>query len=348
MEKFDARKLSEESLALLRKQAYRLRYEQGLTWRAISEITGVHMSTLMTWARRWVSGEFNNETVASRRRGSHIGDNRTLSLDDEIHLRECIISSNPAARGLPFSLWNRRAVQQAIKSIYKIDMPIRTVNEYLRRWGFTPQRPAKRAYEQRPAEVQAWLNVTYPAIARRAAAEGALIYWGDETAIRQDTAWARGYAPAGETPLIEHRARWESLTMISAITNQGLMRFAIQDGAINSSSLIEFLEGLIADSTPRKVFLILDNLRVHHSAQTREWLASRSKEIEVFYLPAYSPDANPDEYLNGHFKSALRTGPMTRSAHQLRAMAYRFMDFLEKTPSVVRSYVRHPAARYAM
>lgn len=93
---------------------------------------------------------------------------------------------------LPFALWYRKAGQEAIKLRLGVDMPIRTVGEYLRRWGFTPQRPVKRAVEQRPELLRTWLEVSYPVIMRRAKAEAGEIYWADETAITQDTAWVRG------------------------------------------------------------------------------------------------------------------------------------------------------------
>ena len=137
---------------------------------------------------------------------------------------------------------------------------MRTVGEYFRRWGFTPQRPAKRAIEQQPAQVQQWLAVDYPAIAQRAKAEAALVHWADETAIRQDTAWVRGYAPAGCTPTLEHATKRPrpGITMISALTNQGLLRFDFQDGPINAERFIGFMADLVHDTAPAKVFLIVD------------------------------------------------------------------------------------------
>ncbi len=140
---------------------------------------------------------------------------------------------------LPHALWSRQAVQQAVRMKFALDMPIRTVGEYLRRWGFTPQRPARRALEQRPEQVRHWLQEDYPALVRGPSAEGAQISWADETALRQDTAWVRGYAPAGRTPVLESPRDAPSLTLISALTNQGLLRFACHDGAIDAGRFID-------------------------------------------------------------------------------------------------------------
>jgi transposase len=345
MNKRDGRSLSEEALEVLRRQAHRLRQE-GSTWTEIASTTGVHLSTVMSWSRRFNLGSAEAGEVASARRGRRFGDKRTLELVDEVGLRELIVSGPPSALGLPYALWSRRAVQEAVKAKFALDMPIRTVGEYLRRWGFTPQRPAKRALEQRPEQVRRWLQEDYPAIVRQARAEAAEICWADETALRQDTAWVRGYAPAGHTPVIEHAARWQSLTLISALTNQGLVRFACHDGAINAVRFIDFMQALV-DDAGAKVLLIVDNLRVHHAKTVQAWLASRKQHIEVFYLPPYTPQANPDELLNRDLKTELRSRPAAPSAEALKRMALGFMATLATMPERVIGYFSNPHVAYA-
>ena len=221
-------------------------------------------------------------------------------------------------------------MQQAVKAKFAIDMPIRTVGEYLRRWGFTPQRPAKRALQQCPAQVQQWLQVDYPAIVKRAKAEQALVHWADETAVRQDTAWARGYAAAGHTPVVEHAAKRPSpgLTMISALSNQGLLRFGLHDSTINTERFIDFTADLMHDAAC-KVFLIVDNLPVHRADKVRHWLHDKSDRIKLFYLPPYSPQMNPDEWVNRDLKTELRTRPATSDRDTLKGIARCFHGNLE-------------------
>ena len=347
MEARDARSLPEEVLEELRRQAHRLRQE-GHTWEAIASIVGVNRWTLMSWARRFgVGGERELGEVASARRGRRFGEGRRLSLADEVGLREQIIGTLPTALGLPHALWSRRAVQQAVKARFALDMPIRTVGEYLRRWGFTPQRPAKRAIEQRPEEVQRWLQVDYPAIAEKAMAEGAELYWGDETAVKQDAAWLRGYAAVGHTPVLPHSPHRHGISMLSALTNQGLVRFALYDGAVNTERFIEFLQALVAESAGRKVHLIVDNLRVHHAKRVQAWLDGKTHLIELHYLPPYSPEANPDELLNRDLKTELRSRPAAKDAHTLRAMALDFMHKLVSLPERVRRYFQSRCTAYA-
>lgn len=348
MNKPDARKLSDDSLRLLRVQADRLRREHGKTWREIAEIVGVHIGTVISWARRFNVGAVDGSaTPDSGKRGRRFGEGRSLSGVDEMFVRDRVVGKNPDQLQLPFALWSRRAVQALIQEVAKIEMPIRTVGEYLRRWGMTPQRPIKRALEQRPADVERWLAVEYPRIQARAKAENAEIYWADETAVKQDTAWVRGYAPAGKTPVLPHTARWSHVTMISAVTNQGLVRFAFYPGAINTDRFIDFMDRLIQEAEGRKVFLILDNLRVHHARPVKEWLAERTDAIEAFYLPSYTPEANPDEYLNRDLKTVLRSQEPKRTTHDLWSAARAFMEFLQRTPERVRAYFTHPSVHYA-
>ena len=209
---------------------------------------------------------------------------------------------------LSFALWTRRAIQTFIKEQNKIKLPIRSVGNYLERWGFTPQKPLKRAYEQSPKLVPSWVDHEYPAIERRAKAEKAEIQWSDETGICNESNYGRSFSPKGVTPVIRRTASRFSTSMVSSISNQGKVRFMCYEGAMNSQTFISFLKRLIKDS-PKKIFLIVDNLKVHHSVPVIKWLKKHVDEIELFYLPAYAPERNPDEYLNRDLKQQVSNKP---------------------------------------
>ena len=191
--------------------------------------------------------------------------------------------------------------------------------------------------------------MNYPAIVQRAKAEGALVHWADETAVRQDTVWVRGYAPAGCTPVLEHATRRASpvITMISALSNQGLVRFGFHDGAINAERFIGFMTDLVRDTTPAKVFLIVDRLPAHRAVKVHDWLQDNKARIELFYLPAYSPQMNPDEWLNRDLKTELRTRPAARDRHTLKTIAQRFMHTLASMPQRVMNYFQNQHIAYA-
>jgi len=207
---------------------------------------------------------------------------------------------------MPYALWTRKAVKELIATEIGIKVTTRTTGNYLSRWGFSPQKPLKRAYEQNPKKVQQWLDEQYPKIKAQAKQEKAEIYWGDETGLRSDHQHGRGYAPKGQTPAVTISAKRTSSNMISAITNQGKVRFQIYNGTMNAQLLIGFMKRLIKNAK-NKVILILDNLRVHHAKLVKAWLAEYKQAIEAFYLPAYSPELNPDEYLNCDLKAGVHS-----------------------------------------
>lgn len=176
---------------------------------------------------------------------------------------------------------------QLIEREYGIKLSVRGVGNYLSRWGFAPQKPIKKAYEQRPEAVQTWLNEQYPEIEQRAKTEGGEIHWGDETALVNTDVRGRCYAPAGKTPVTYTvGGTRQKLSMMATVTNQGKTRWMIIDEAFNADKLIEFLEALIKDAGKKVLFLILDNLRVHHSKPViKTWVAERQDKIDLFYLP---------------------------------------------------------------
>jgi transposase len=217
---------------------------------------------------------------------------------------------------------------------------------YLARWGFTAQKPLRRAYEQSAEAVQGWLQQDYPAIRARAKRERGTILWGDETGLRSDDVRGRSSAPRGRTPVVRPSHKRAGLGLISALTNKGELGWRILEGAIKAPTLIRFCQRLIRD-TGCKVFLILDNLPVHRSRAVQGWLGERKEQIEVFHLPPYSPELNPDEGLNADLKHAVTRKPPARSRHELKRTVISHMRRLAKRPDRIRSYFGHQSFRYA-
>jgi transposase len=343
MEKIDARKHSSETQYEIRKQVVRLR-KQGFLNKDVAEGVGVSVGRA---SKIWQSyTKEGSKAIKLGRRGRRTGEKRTLTTEQEKQVKRALIDKTPDQLKLPFALWTRDAVKLLIKQRFRIEMPIRTVGEYLKRWGFTPQKPVKRAYEQSSQAVQKWLERDYPVIASRAKQEKAEIHWGDETGIQTGANRVRGFAPKGETPVIRMVAKKSHVSMISAITNQGKVRFMMYRDAMNSELLIKFMTRLTKDAG-RKVFLILDNLRVHHSKSAKKWLEEHKEQIEVFYLSSYSPELNPDEYLNGNLKNKVHSGTPIRNREDLEKKTRSFMRTLVKRPEHVRSYFSHPKVAYA-
>jgi transposase len=343
MEKIDARKHNQQTQYELRKQVVRLR-KRGIANREVAGIVGISESHASTIWQKYSKGGI--EALHPGKRGRRHGAQRVLDVEQETTVQKMLVDKAPNQLKLPFALWTRDAVRMAIKKCFKIDLPLRTVSDYLNRWGFTPQKPVKRAYEQDPEKLRRWLEEGYPEITARAKKEKAEIHWGDETGINNQAYNARGFAPKGKTPVIELNAKKSSINMISAITNQGKVRFMLYRETMTSKVLIRFLSRLIKD-VERKIFLILDNHRVHHSKAVNKWLDAHKGKIEVFFIPPYSPEYNPDEYLNGDLKKKIRSGLPSRSQNDLTKKTRSFMKTLQRRPFHVKKYFNHPIISYA-
>ena len=343
MEKIDARRLSLEELGMLRSQAVRL-LKQGRTQIDVAGILGIRAATVSEWNSLYKKR--GKKGLKLQKPGVLEGTNRILSPEQEKEVQRLIIDKTPDQLKLPFVLWDRKAVKELIYRQYKVVVAIRTVGKYLHRWNFTPQRSVKRAYEQQPKAVQRWLDEDYPKIQKKAKQENAEIHWGDETGFRNDHHYGRGYSPRGKTPEVRLSAKRVGINMISSITNQGKVRFMIYKKSMNAKVFIKFLKRL-ADGSDRKVILILDNLRVHHAYVVRDWLEGKEDKIEIEFLPSYSPELNPDEYLNNDLKQGVHSKTMFRDIDSLKKGVMSHMRMLQKTPQRVMNFFRHPKIAYA-
>ena len=344
MDKEDARTQSREVLHERRKQVIRL-HRKGIGVMSIVEQTGLSWSAVNAAIGLFGEGQWN--ALKPEARGKKPGSGRSLSAEQEQSIQRIICDRRPEQLKMDFALWSRGAVTALIERECGIALSVRAVGNYLKRWGFTPQRPMKKAYEQRPEAVQKWLDEQHPKIETQAKAEGGEIHWGDETALVNTDVRGRGYAPKGKTPVaFTVGGTREKLSMISSVTNQGKARWMIVEDSFNADKLIEFLASLIKDAD-RKVFLILDNLRVHHSKVVKAWLADKKDRIEIFYLPSYSPELNPDERLNADLKYAIGSKVSARTKAKLKVAATTHMELIEANPERVKKYFQDPRVAYA-
>ena len=339
----DARTIPPHELEDRRKLAVKLR-KRGMKYADIGETVGVNRNTASEWCRRWEQGGAKALKVGNP--GRPKGSGATLDKEEQHKVRSCLIQCTPDQLEFDFALWTRAAVQQLIEHLFGFQMPIRTVGDYLKQWGFTPQKPVKRAYERCDKKVKKWLEEQYPDIEQRAKKEGAEIHWGDETGLYSEDQVGRGYSLKGVTPVREHRGKKEKINMISTVTKLGKIRFMFYEGSMNADRLIKFIRRLIKD-TPKKIFLILDNLRTHHAKKVKAWVERHPDKVELFYLPSYSPDLNPDEYLNRDLKTQLSNKPNQRRENGFIETAKTEMRRLQKQPQRVRKYFNSSSIQYA-
>ena len=327
----------------IRKSIIRLS-DQGKKSREIAEILDV--SERHVNATKKAYRENGMAGIKEGKRGRRFGACRVLTPETEREIRKTIIDKTPDQVKVKGCMWTRNNIAEYIKREYKIAMPLSTLGYYLERWGFSVQRPTKRAYKQNPEQIEKWVKEEYPVISERAKAENADIYWGDETGVQNTADYLRGYAPVGQTPVVRVEAQKFKANMLSAVSNNGKVRFMIYE-KMEPDTLIDFMRRLVAD-TKRKVFLILDNLRTHHAKKVADWLLRHRDKIEVFFLPPYAPEYNPDEFLNSDLKRDIGTRPMPRTLGDIVKYVRSYMKSLQLNPSKTISFFKAPSVKYAL
>jgi transposase len=288
--------------------------------------------------------------LAARKRGPKPGVRKLGDAAAERAVVRSIRGGCPDQMLLPFALWSRAAVVALIEKRTRRSVSLSTAGRYLRRWGMTPQKPMRRAYERDPAAVAAWLKEQYPAIRRRAKEENALILWGDEMGLRSDDPVGRSYAPRGKTPVVDATGKRFGCNMISAIGNLGQLWFMVFAGQLDAKLFTEFLARLLRAGRGRRLFLIVDSHPAHKAAKVRRWLderpAGRSDRLELFFLPGYSPELNPDECLNQDTKQAMKNH-RPRHQDELIGNVRGHLRRRQKQPHVVRRFFQEKHVRYA-
>ena len=339
----DVRKLSSEAIYEPRLRAVRLK-EKGHTHEEVVEAMDASVAAVRLWWRLFKTG--GHDALKLKLRGRRLGSGRVLTDRQEKAICKMISDKNPGRLKMPFALWTSPVVARLILKRFGIRIPDRTMRSYLQRWGYTPQRPKRHAMEQQTGLVREWMNTAYPAIAKRAKCENAEVLWGDETGISNQDSRGRGDAPVGKTPVARGMAKKVTTGMISATGNRGDVRFMIYKGALDVAKFLTFLKRLVKDAK-KKVFLILDNLSVHKARRVTAWAGENARRIELFYLPPYSPELNPDEYLNNTVKAQVRNKPVAKDHDELHASLSKVMRSNQRRPAVIRALFRHPAVAYA-
>jgi transposase len=244
-----------------------------------------------------------------------------------------------------FALWTRKIVRELILQKFGVEMTPQGIGKLLRRIGLSPQRPLYRAYQQDPEAVRRWKEEDFPAIRERARAEGAELYFCDEAGVRTDFHAGTTWAPVGQTPVVEVTGERGGVNMISAISPAGALKFDVFVGRFDATVFVEFLTKLMHDA-PGPVYLILDNLSVHKAEAVKKYVASLNGRLKLFFLPSYSPELNPDEWVwkNVKHDQVGRVGIQRKS--ELFELVTRALERLQRLPDIVRGFFRDPSLAY--
>lgn len=333
----DARLLPPVVQQQLRQEAVEL-FLKGKNPTDISRQLLVSRQAVYTWIKKY--SESGKNGLKIHKRGRPKG--TQLQPWQSAQIVNLIKNYCPDELSMPFFLWTRESVGLLIFEKFKIKLSRWTVGRYLANWGFSPQKPARRATEQDPKAIERWLKFEYPAIQKLARKEKATIHWGDEMGLRSDHNVGRTYGIKGETPVVKRTGNRFSCNMISSITNLGKLQFMVFDENFTSDVFLKFLKRCIQQAD-RKVFLIVDNHRAHKSEKVNKWLTKNEEHIRLYYLPSYCPELNPDEFLNQDVKSHIGKQRVHTKAQMLKNLD-KHLRMRQKQPYVIQNFVKgcHP------
>jgi transposase len=340
--KVDTRRLTQEQQEFIRMNAVK-RVLAGEKQVDVADSLGVSTWSVNQWVKK-ARGKGAKALVSKPRGGQK---KRFLTKRQENWVIQKLQLEHPEQLKLPFVLWTREAIQSLIENQFGIRLALRTLTDYLERWGMTPQKPVKQAYEQDPCAIEQWLEEDYPQIQAQAKKEKATIYWEDEMGLRSEHYAGRSFSPKGKTPTINLSGKRFGCNMISAITNHGQLAFSIYEKKFTSSVFLDFLKRLIQHNQGKKVIVIVDGHPVHKAKAVKEWLEKHKEEIEMFLLPGYSPELNPDELLNQEIKSTVFSKKRPRDKGDLKALLESKLHSLQKQPEKISAYFKGKYTQYA-
>ncbi|MBV8540011.1 MAG: IS630 family transposase [Pseudonocardiales bacterium] len=306
----------------------------------IAEIMNVGTSTVFAWVDKYRKGGL---AAISTKAAS----GRPTTLDDSAltRLYTMINGRDPRVRGLGMALWTRSLVRDLVRTGFGRSVSLVTVGRILKKLGMSPRRPLYRSWKQDPERVERWKREEYPAIRARAAAEGATILFADEASVRTDYHAGTTWAPVGQTPVVTSSAVRHAVEMVSAVGRRGELSFQVHEGSMDAERFIELLRSILHDfDTP--VFLVVDGSSVHRANTVKEYVAGTDGRLELFFLPPYSPELNPDEWVDKNVKHdrIARAVPLTRD--DLTKVAVEALERLKKSPGIVRGFFGDPKLRY--
>jgi transposase len=338
MAKKARRSTPEEKLAAVRL------LQSGSNADEVAEAFEVSRAIVYRWRQKYEEG--GREALEIKKAP---GRTPSLTLEQLSKIFAFIEGSNPRQMKLDFGeLWTRKNVQAMIRREFNVELSIVQVGRVLHRIGLSPQKPLYRSYKQKPELVEKWKQEIYPEIRSRAAAEGAVILFGDEASVRTDHHSGTTWAPVGQTPTVRDSGDRKSVKMISAISPQGLLRFQVREGSMNAVTFIEFLKALLKSVEAKKIFLIVDGSSIHKAKKVKSFLAEDGvrDRLEIFILPGYSPELNPDEWVWNNVKNTRLGRMVSHNKDDLKSKAIGALRRLQKMPALVQSFFFDPDLAY--
>lgn len=336
----DARKLDHKTLEELRIRGVK-QIQNGVSPEEVTRVFGLSRSTVYNWLAQY--REYGMQGLKAKQISG-----RPPKIDGKKMkwIYDTIVQKSPLQFRFEFALWTREMIQKIIYDKFKIKLGLSSVSRLLKQLGLTCQRPIFKAWQQNSQQVNNWLKKVFPKIKARAKLEKADIYFADEAGIRSDYHSGTTWAPKGETPVVSSTGARFSVNMISAVSPRGDFRFMVVEGSIGTAVFVEFLKRLMTGAK-KKIFLIVDGYPAHKSKKTREFIQSTKGRLELFYLPPYSPELNPDELAWNTLKNGIVGRTTVQSKDELKAKVIGGLRKIQKSPNTVKSFFQHEKTKYA-
>ena len=331
----DARSLSAESLELLRRIAVHAVIELGMTNKEAAQVLGVGENAVGKWCAAY--REQGIEGLNVQPQGRPEGTGRSLSPDEEAQVKAILTEATPEDYDISMPRWTRKAVRELIRKLYDEDLTLQGVGKYLARWNMTPQKPVRHSREQEPAEVREFEEKTLPDAVNKAEKEGGQLHFADETGARISDQIGSTYAPKGQTPVEDVPENRVKQNVISNVTPEEEMLHWLFPGNMNADTFLEYLEHLVGWSE-RKLFLFIDRHPSHTAAKVEHWLKQHSDQIDITWLPRYSPESNPDEFLNNDLKQNLKTKPLPETSAGFRETIRGILEEIARLRERIKGY----------
>jgi transposase len=193
-------------------------------------------------------------------------------------------------------------VQTLILEKMGVGFCLTSVGKLLASLEITPQKPLRRAYERDPVAVEQWRREDYPKLRKRAKRLGAMIFFLDEAGFQSDPPLGRTYGLKGHTPVVASSGQRQSINVISAVNASGAFWSATYTGKLDAETFVIFLRNFMKGRRT-KVFLVVDGHPAHKATIVKNYLAETQGRLELYFLPPYAPDLNPDEFVWNYMKN---------------------------------------------
>lgn len=338
--KYDARKLSTEEQALLRRLAVQ-RVFDGESASVVTRSYGLGDRTIYNWLR--VARAQGLDALAPKPRP---GRGRSLTDFEAEEVKRWILTGDPRQYGFDFGLWTRQIVSDLINDRLNIRLGVTAVGDLLHRVGLTPQKPMRRAYERDDAEIEKWKEDTYPELKKSAKKEGAEIFWLDEASIRSDDPLMRTWGLKGQTPTVKTSGQRQGINAISALSNRGGFWYQVYTERFNADVFIECLKDLIGNRK-KPIYIIMDGHPVHKSKKVREFVASMKGRLSIFILPPYAPDLNPDELVWNYIRQTGTARMPLKKGESLMERTFIDLELIAQDKALVKSLFLNASVSFA-